>query len=545
MARSEEEKHWLLKRQLQGQAEDSIPSGLLQAVNKAYRIFDDNYLRLKLILRRKIYQLVEANAKLQELLQERDQQLDTDRERLQKLIYNFNRAEVISHQGSFTWYTASRRIEFSDNLLVLLGLDGSVRSLFSMLRKFESPDQITDALKGATPESHEVKMYNLKLKNDVRYFEMEAHIAFDENNRTISVSGIVKENTRLVHVNNRAEDQKQFYEAILNNIPVDIAIFNSEHKYLYLNPIAVRNQEVRDFLLGRDDFDYCAVKNIDPSKARERRSMFIKARESKQTIVFEDISLRPDGTNKYVSRRFLPVLDANNDFTFMLGYGVDITPIKEHELMLGASLQEKELLLGEIHHSVKNNLTLIVALLEINSTHEKDELVRKYFNEIRNRISALALIYDMLYRSEVFNRINLQEYINALVHSLQQTFLSGRRDVVAIDVDEVYVDNKIVVPMALLINELVSNAFVHAFTNCPSPKLNISVKRESASVMRLVVADNGPGLPEGLEIANGKTFGFKLISLFARQLKGKLKNENASGLRVEVEFQNMIHEVRN
>jgi two-component sensor histidine kinase len=388
-------------------------------------------------------------------------------------------------------------------------------------------------------------MYNLKLKNDVRYFEMEAHIAFDENNRTISVSGIVKENTRLVHVNNRAEDQKQFYESILNNIPVDIAIFNSEHKYLYLNPIAVRNQEIRDFLLGRDDFDYCALKNIDPTKARERRGMFIKARESKQTIVFEDVNPLPNGKNKYVSRRFMPVLDANNDFAFMLGYGVDITPIKEHELMLGASLLEKELLLGEIHHSVKNNLTLIVALLEINSTHEKDELVRKYFNEIRNRISALALIYDMLYRSEVFNRINLQEYINALVHSLQQTFLSGRRDVVMVDVDEVYVDNKVVVPMALLINELVSNSFVHAFPNCASPKLHISFKRESDSVMRLVVADNGPGLPEGLEIANGKTFGLKLISLFTRQLKGKLKSDNISGLRVEVEFQNMIHEVKN
>jgi two-component sensor histidine kinase/PAS domain-containing protein len=414
-----------------------------------------------------------------------------------------------------------------------------------MLRKFESPDQITDALKGATPESHEVKMYNLKLKNDVRYFEMEAHIAFDENNRTISVSGIVKENTRLVHVNNRAEDQKQFYEAILNNIPVDIAIFNSEHKYLYLNPIAVRNQEVRDFLLGRDDFDYCALKNIDPGKAQERRGMFIKARESKQTIVFEDVNPLPNGKNKYVSRRFMPVLDANNDFAFMLGYGVDITPIKEHELMLAASLQEKDLLLGEIHHSVKNNLTLIVALLEINSTHEKDELVRKYFNEIRNRISALALIYDKLYCSEVFNRINLQEYINALVNSLQQTFLSGRRDVVTMEVDEVYVDNKVVVPLALLINELVSNAFVHALPSCESPRIQISFKRESESVMRLVVADNGPGLPEGLEITKGKSFGFKLISLFARQLKGKLVNENASGLRVEVEFQNMIHEVRN
>ena len=545
MARGEEEKHWLLKRQLQGEAEHSIPKSLLDAVNRAYRVFDDNYLRIKLILRRKIYQLVEANAKLQELLNERQQQLDSDRERLQKLLYNFNRAEVISHQGSFTWYNDARRIEFSDNLLLLLGLDDSVRSLFSMLRKFEAPELITDALKAATPATHEVKLYNLKLKNDARFFEMEAHVAFDEHHNTISVSGIVKENTRLVHVNNRAEDQKQFYESILNNIPVDIAIFNHEHKYLYLNPIAVRNQEVRDFLLGRDDFDYCSIKNIDPSKARERRAMFIRARESKTTVEFEDVNIHQDGTYKFVSRRFMPVLTPNNEFAFMLGYGVDITPIKQHELMLASSLQEKELLLGEIHHSVKNNLTLIVALLEINSTHEKDDLVRKYFNEIRNRISALALIYDKLYRSEVFNRINLCEYINALVNSLQQTFMSGRRDVVLIDVDEVYVDNKVVVPLALLINELVSNAFVHAFENSAAPRLQLSFKRESETLMRLVVADNGPGLPEGVEMAKGKTFGFKLISLFARQLKGKLMNQNSRGLRVEVEFQNMVHEVKN
>ena len=172
-------------------------------------------------------------------------------------------------------------------------------------------------------------------------------------------------------------------------------------------------------------------------------------------------------------------------------------------------------------------------------------LVKKYFNEIRNRISALALIYDKLYRSEVFNRINLQEYINALVHSLQQSFLSGKRDVVSVDVDEVYVDNKVVVPMALLINELVSNSFVHAFPNSATPRLHIAFKRESDSIMRLVVSDNGPGLPQDIEIAKGRNFGFKLISLFARQLKGKLSNSNVSGLQVEVEFQNMTHEVKN
>jgi two-component sensor histidine kinase len=123
--------------------------------------------------------------------------------------------------------------------------------------------------------------------------------------------------------------------------------------------------------------------------------------------------------------------------------------------------------------------------------------------------------------------------------------LSGRRVIVELDLDEIYVENKIAVPLALLINELVSNAFLHAFAETDSPKLYIAFKRESASSARLIVVDNGPGLPDGLDLSKGKTFGFKLISLFARQLKGKLHSENNSGLRVEVEFQNMEHEVRN
>jgi len=545
MARGEDEKHWLLRRQLLEHSEESLPKSLLQAVNRAYRVFDDNYLRIKLILRRKIFQLVEANARLQELLKERESQIDSDREHLKQLVENLQRAESIAQLGSFTWYTGTGRIDFSDNLFKLLGLNVSERSVLSMLRKFESPQLIARALRGANPGVNVVRLENLKHTFEARYFELEAHVTFDSNAKMTSISGIIKENTRLVHVNNRAEDQKQFYEAILNNIPVDIAIFNQDHKYMYLNPIAVRNQEVRDFLLGRDDFDYCTFRNLETGTAQERRVMFLKAQRTKKTVEFEDVSKKPDGTMKFVSRRFVPVLNASGDFAFMLGYGVDITPIKEHELMLGHSLHEKELLLGEIHHSVKNNLTLIVALLEINSTHEKDELVKKYFNEIKNRISAMALIYDKLYRSEVFNRINLKGYIAALVHSLQHSMLSGRRVSVELDLDEIYVENKIAVPLALLINELVSNAFLHAFVEADSPRLYIAFKRESTSSARLVVADNGPGLPDELDLSKGRTFGFKLISLFARQLKGKLHSENNSGLRVEVEFQNMEHEVRN
>ncbi|MFM7234918.1 MAG: sensor histidine kinase [Flavobacteriales bacterium] len=545
MTRNEEEDHWLLRRQLHEHTGDSVPGSFAQVVNRAYRIFDDNYLRIKLILRRKIYQLVDSNAQLQVLLAERNSRIDSNEERLKKLVYNLNRSEVIAHLGSFTWHKGSMEAEYSDNLLKLLGFDSEEQSMLAMLRKFEDPLQIIVALRNANRSNNVVKLSNLKLKGESRYFDMEAHLTFSGGEAIEVISGIIKDNTRWVHVNNRAEDQKKFYEAILNNIPVDIAIFNYDHKYMYLNPIAVRDQEVREFLLGRDDFDYCKFRNLDTTKAEMRRGVFNRARDTKEMVEFEDVSIKPDGTNRYMLRRYFPVIDAKGEFTFMLGYGIDITKMKGQELTLEHSLHEKELLLGEIHHSVKNNLTLIVALLEINSAHEKDDLVKKYFNEIRNRISAMALIYDKLYRSEVFNLINLREYITALTNSLQQSFLPDRRDVIELEVDEVFVDNKVAVPLALLINELLSNAFLHAIPKTEIPRLRLSFKRESEHIIRLAISDNGPGLTEGLDISIGRTFGFKLIGLFARQLKGKLNTSSDAGLLVEVVFENLNHEVRN
>jgi two-component sensor histidine kinase/PAS domain-containing protein len=538
MARKEDDLHWLLRRQLLETDVQDKSSAFANAVNKAYRVFDDNYLRIKLILRRKIYQLVQSNAELQRLIQEKNEQLNSEAGQQKRLIENLHRAEVIAHLGSFNWSIEFGEIEFSENLCKLLGLGQNAGNPLTLLRKFELAGEIVAAFKEATPLRNMVSMENLKLSGERRYFELEAQLIFNEQGRLVQISGIFKENTRLVHVSNRAEDQKQFYEAILNNIPVDIAIFNEEHKYLYLNPIAVRNQEVRDFLLGRDDFDYCNFKNLDTTKAEIRRSIFNRAKTTREPVEFEDVVVNEDGAPIHILRRFFPVLNAEGKFAFMIGYGIDISKMKTQELSLEHSLQEKEALLGEVHHSVKNNLTLIVALLEINSSHEKDELVKKYFNEIRNRISAMALIYDKLYRSEVFNRINLRDYILALTNSLQQSFPHVRRDCVDLDVDEIYIDNKNAVPLALLINELLSNAFVHAFVKSELPKLFLALKNTSDGIL-LSVNDNGPGLPDGVDPNKGKTFGFKLIGLFARQLKGKLTIQSDNGLHVEVLFQNL------
>lgn len=538
MARQEEDTHWLLRRQLHEQKATDDASSFVQAVNKAYRIFDDNYLRLKLILRRKIYQLVESNAELQRLVNEKSKQVDTTTADQLRLINNLKRAEVLANLGSFNWNLKERYIDLSDNLRRLLSIEDTTSNALSFIRKFDSPERIIRAFRHAYPLKNMISIENLRLGNEERYFDLEAELTFNGKEELMAISGILKENTKFVHASARVDDQKKFYEAILNNIPVEIAIFNEDHQYLYINPVAVQQHEVRDFLLGRDDFDYCRFKNLDTSIAEVRRRYFNLAKSSLKSVEFEDDVLSYDSEHIYKLRRFFPVVNAQGKFAFMIGYGIDITKMKAQELSLEHSLHEKEALLGEVHHSVKNNLTLIVALLEINTAHEKDELVKKYFNEIRNRISAMALIYDKLYRSEVFNRINLKDYLNALVRSLQQSYLQGRKDLLELNLEEIYVDNKSAVPLALLVNELVSNAFVHAFPHRSFPRMELSLKNTPDGVL-LVVADNGPGLPEDVDLARGKTFGFKLIGLFVRQLKGKLTYQSSKGLRIEVLFQNI------
>ena len=165
MARKEDDLHWLLRRQLLETDVQDKSSAFANAVNKAYRVFDDNYLRIKLILRRKIYQLVQSNAELQRLIQEKNEQLNSEAGQQKRLIENLHRAEVIAHLGSFNWSIEFGEIEFSENLCKLLGLGQNAGNPLTLLRKFELAGEIVAAFKEATPLRNMVSMENLKLNS--------------------------------------------------------------------------------------------------------------------------------------------------------------------------------------------------------------------------------------------------------------------------------------------------------------------------------------------------------------------------------------------
>jgi PAS domain S-box-containing protein len=375
-------------------------------------------------------------------------------------------------------------------------------------------------------------------KKDGTYYWVDSTIVpFIKNGVIQEFISIRFDITDKMFIHQKVEDQKNFYESILNNIPVDIAVFNKAHQYLFVNPIAVQNNEIRQFLVGKDDFDYCKQFNKDISIAENRRSFFLDVLNKNTKIEFVDKSIASEGKISYRLRRFSPIYKQNNEFLFMIGFGIDITEKMEQEIQLQQSLEEKQSLLGEIHHRVKNNLALVSGLVELQGAKMTDLVMKSHLIEIQNRISAMSLIHEKLYKSSNFSKIDLKDYLHDLIVSLSSFFNKGGNIKVNFDLEQIFVSNKKAIPIALIVNELITNAFKYAFKDLLKGSINVKLICIENQV-ELSISDSGAGIDKDFNISKSSSLGFKLITIFTKQLKGTLKYFNNPGLTVTITFKN-------
>jgi two-component sensor histidine kinase len=208
----------------------------------------------------------------------------------------------------------------------------------------------------------------------------------------------------------------------------------------------------------------------------------------------------------------------------------------EAERGLTASLAEKEILIKEVHHRVKNNLAIITSLLSLQSRYITDEASLKVFQESQGRIKSMALVHEQLYRGRDFREINVKSYVEALVGKLHQTFSGGAEGVrVATHADEVPLGMDYLIPVGLIINELVTNSFKYAFAGMPSGLVDVSITRKGGTVT-LCVADNGRGLPDGFDPATAESLGYRLVHALNSQLSGSMEIISESGTMVRFTF---------
>ncbi len=209
------------------------------------------------------------------------------------------------------------------------------------------------------------------------------------------------------------------------------------------------------------------------------------------------------------------------------------------EYSVSQSLKEKEVLLQEIHHRVKNNMQIISSLLNLQARQIKDKEISGIFRICQNRIRSMALIHQKLYQSEDFSRIDFSGYIRSLTENLFSIYEGDAENIdFKMNLDKVYLNINQAVPLGLITNELVSNSLKHAFPEKSSaPQVTIVFETDDKESVTLMVSDNGVGLPSGFDLKNVDSLGLKLIQNLVTQLNGSLEMGGSQGACFKISFQ--------
>ena len=224
---------------------------------------------------------------------------------------------------------------------------------------------------------------------------------------------------------------------------------------------------------------------------------------------------------------------------------IDITERQRTKQRLEDALLEKTVLLNEVHHRVKNNLQVITSLLNLQADHAADPRLRTMLAESCGRVKAMALTHQLLYERKDFSRLDLGDYLERLMHSIRATYRgTGNRIMLRIvpPQESVQLDLERTIPCGLLLNELVTNSFKHAFPGERCGQILIELNKDSAGLIRFSVADDGIGLPEEAVLASRVSLGLQLVPLLVEQLHGTLEINREMGARFCVTFPNSVVE---
>lgn len=252
---------------------------------------------------------------------------------------------------------------------------------------------------------------------------------------------------------------------------------------------------------------------------------------------YETQRLRKNGETIDISLTLSPTRNADGEIDGASSIARDITEKKKTEKALKKSLKDKEMLIGEIHHRVKNNLLIITSLLSLQSQYIKDKESLKIFQESENRARSMAMIHEKLYQSSEAKRIDFTDYIRSLGTELYHTYALDT-SLINLDMDldpGLILDVDTAIPLGLIFNELVTNCLKHAFPESKTGNIKVNFHKKDEDYV-MSVEDDGVGLPEDLEIEKADSFGLRLVTALSQQIDAQLIIETANGTSFTLKF---------
>lgn len=326
----------------------------------------------------------------------------------------------------------------------------------------------------------------------------------------------------------------ELMQYIISHAQSAIAVHDRDMKYIYVSDQYLLQYNVKEKdVIGKHHYD---VFPDLPQKWRDvHQRVLAGAVEGKD----EDPYVREDGSVDWTRWECRPWYESDGSIGGLIVYTEVITERVEEKEKIRRALKEKEVMLQEIHHRVKNNMQIIYSLLNLQAKGIEDSAVRAMFEESRNRINSMALIHEKLYRSKDLAHVDFKEYLKSLVAGIAETY--KRSDVVlSVEMEPICLDVNVGIPCGLIVNELVSNSFKYAFpvkrNDEKTGTIKVEIVKKDEANFVLSVADDGVGFSAGVDLGNPATLGLQLVNVLVKQIYGTIELSRTKGTRFSVTF---------
>ena len=322
--------------------------------------------------------------------------------------------------------------------------------------------------------------------------------------------------------------------AIINNTADIVVSIDKNYNVVQFNQLLfdmVKHRNGIELKTGVSVFDTMDDKHHDDIK-----NIYERVFTEGKGLVAVEMFTSGGSKKRYFESNYNPIKHDNETVGIAI-FSRDITEKIESETELRDMVKEKEVLLKEVHHRVKNNLQVISSILNLQTSYLKDKETADLLKECQNRIKTMAYIHESLYQTKDFLHINFSEYIINLVKNLFYSYDANQQKIKTIfDVDTIFLNLDTSIPCGLIVNELVSNALKYAFTDGSGGCVTIKIKKTKDNTIEMVIADNGIGIPESVDYKNTETLGLQLVSILSEQINGKVTLSRTKGTTFKINF---------
>lgn len=461
--------------------------------------------------------------------------------RQKEKAFQLTRFSIDHAKGLFIWIKLDGKIyDFNNAVIEILGCSKEKlpgMSFFDLIHNSDAAahSDFIDKIK----RRESFLMEHVLVKGESSSIEMEIELNYLQFEGDEYYCAIARDITERRKAEEKLLESEARFRNLADTAPVMIWMSDSDKQCNYCNKPWLE-------FTGRsyeDELGYGWAELIHPDDKSYCIENFISAFDKRNEFIVECRMKRQDGQYRWIMNTGIPRFTKDGSFLGYIGSCIDITELKRSREQLENSLKEKVVLLKEIHHRVKNNLQVISSLFNLQSDFIHDEEAKEIFQESQNRVKSMALLHEKLYLSKNSSYINFSDYLRDLITNLFNSYRYKLNTInLELNIEDLEMNVDTAVYLGLIVNELVSNSFKHAFPegkgfDDSKSRLAIYLTNLGGNKYTIIVKDNGCGFPKNLDFRNTNSLGMQLVNSLVDQIKGTIELKREFGTELTVTFE--------